>query len=381
MGSLEMTDIDLFTSFPFAKGFTLKNHLAMAPMTTWAGNSDNTVSDDEVAYFQRRAKDVGLIITGCSHVTANGIGFSDEFAAYDDRFVPGLARLAQAARSGGAPAILQLFHAGNKAVAEFIEGGDVVSASAVTPPADPFSPQPTPRALSESEILDIVRAFGEATRRAIEAGFDGVELHGAHGFLIQNFFSPYFNRRDDQWGGSLENRLRFAMAVVDEVLKTIQTHATRPFLVGFRISPEESVEGGLRLGDFDVLVERLIDKGIDYLHISQPGGLLTTHPLDDPDGPLITEHLLERVAGRLPVIAAGGIRTPQQARQAIGLGLSLVAIGQGLVVAPDWGRLAQERRDADIDSRIGASDVVDKLVPQKMWNAIAATPGWFDIRD
>jgi 2,4-dienoyl-CoA reductase-like NADH-dependent reductase (Old Yellow Enzyme family) len=140
------------------------------------------------------------VITGCTHVLPNGIGFTDEFASYDDGFVPSLRRLAAAAKSGGAPAVLQIFHAGNKAVPELVPGGEVVSASAVTTEAGPFSPPVTPRALTHDEILDAVRAFGETTRRAIEAGFDGIELHGAHGFLIQNFLSPRFNPADRRVG-------------------------------------------------------------------------------------------------------------------------------------------------------------------------------------
>ncbi|WP_460151706.1 oxidoreductase, partial [Priestia megaterium] len=137
-----------------------------------------------------------LVITGCTHVTPNGIGFTNEFAAYDDTFMPGLRKLAEAAKSGGAPAILQIFHAGNKALPDLIPNGEVVSSSAVETEATGFAPSVLPRELSHEEILDIIHAFAETTRRAIEAGFDGVELHGAHGFLMQNFFSPFFNRRE-----------------------------------------------------------------------------------------------------------------------------------------------------------------------------------------
>lgn len=118
---------------------------------------------------------------------------------------------------------------------------------------------------------------------------------------MQNFLSPYFNRREDDWGGNAENRQRFALAVIDEVMQTIKTHATRPFLLGMRLSPEESVAGGLRLGDYYPLVEALIAKGIDYLHLSPPQGLLTMHPKNQ----IITPYLLEKVAGRVPVIATG----------------------------------------------------------------------------
>src|SRR5450830_1319449 len=149
----------------------------MAPMTTWASNDDGTVSDEEEAYYRRRAQDVGLVITGCTHVQPNGVGFTGEFAADDDRFIPSLRKLALAAKSGGAPAILQIFHAGVKTLPALVN--DVVAASAVAGEGGPFAAALMPRELSGAEILDIVAAFADATRRAITAGFDGVELHGA----------------------------------------------------------------------------------------------------------------------------------------------------------------------------------------------------------
>ena len=213
----------LFEPFGFANGLTLRNRVVMAPMTTWSANDDGTVSDEEVSYYRRRVNGVGLVLTGCTHVSPNGIGFTGEFASYDDSFTPSLRRLAEAAKSGGAPAILQIFHAGNKAVPELIPGGEVVSASSLQAPVDPFNAKEvTTRALSHDEILDLISAFGETTRRAIEAGFDGIELHGAHGFLIQNFFSPHYNQRDDEWGGSPENRMRFPLAVVSEVKRVMR---------------------------------------------------------------------------------------------------------------------------------------------------------------
>ena len=117
----------LFDTYAFAKGITLRNRVVMAPMTTWSGNDDGTVSDEEVAYYRRRAKGAGLMLTGCTHVMPDGIGFTGEFASYDDSFTPSLRRLAEAARSGGAPAILQIFHAGNKAVPALVPGGEIVA--------------------------------------------------------------------------------------------------------------------------------------------------------------------------------------------------------------------------------------------------------------
>jgi 2,4-dienoyl-CoA reductase-like NADH-dependent reductase (Old Yellow Enzyme family) len=369
----------LFEPLAFAKAITLRNRVVMAPMTTWASNADGTVSDEEVAYYRRRVNGVGLVITGCTHVLPNGIGFTDEFAAYDDSFVPSLRRLAEAARSGGAPAVLQLFHAGNKAVPALVPGGELVSASAVTTEAGPFSPPVTPRALTQDEILDVIRAFGQATRRAIEAGFDGIELHGAHGFLIQNFFSPRFNRRTDAWGGSLENRMRFPLAVMQEVKRVIAAHATRPFLLGYRISPEEPSEGGLRIDDTHVLVDRLVDSGIDYIHASLTS-VLAAKPIGGLGEKTTVQLILERVGGRVPVIAAGQIRTPDQAAKAMEQGLSLVAVGQGLVMNPDWVELARSDLDERIDTALSTSKVPHIAIPGKLWRVIEATTGWFQLQ-
>lgn len=355
----------------------LRNRIVMAPMTTWAGNEDGTVSADEEAYYRVRVKDVGLVITGCTHVQANGKGFSDEFAAYDDRFVPSLRRLAAAAKSGGAPAILQIFHAGVKTQSDLVD--DIVAASAVPGEAGPFAAAVTPRALSDDEVVEVIQAFGAATRRAIEAGFDGVELHGAHAFLLQNFHSPHSNRRTDHWGGSAENRMRFPIAVVDEVRRTIAAHADRPFVLGYRMSPDEPQQDGLRIADTLALADRLVDAGIDYLHVSLANAL-EAKPVDDANGPTIIQIFKQRLAGRIALIAAGQVRTPEQAERAIEAGLTLVAVGQGLVMNPQWAALAKDKSRDGIALDLAASDVPRLAIPAKLWKVIESSGGWFKIR-
>jgi 2,4-dienoyl-CoA reductase-like NADH-dependent reductase (Old Yellow Enzyme family) len=367
----------LLEPFSLGYGVMLRNRIVMAPMTTWAGNDDGTVSDEEEAYYRLRVKDVGLVIAGCSHVQENGIGFTGEFAAYDDKFIPSLKRLAAAAKSGGAPAILQIFHAGVKTRPDLVS--DIVAASAVPGDVRPSAPSVTPRALADEEVEDVVHAFGEATRRAIEAGSDGIELHGAHGFLLQNFLSPHFNRRTDRWGGSLESRMRFPLAVVEAVRKTIADHATRPFVLGYRITLDEPHEDGLRIAESLALVDRLTDGRIDYLHVSL-GNALEARPVDAPNGPGIIEIVRDRLAGRIPFIAAGQIRTPEQAEEAIAAGLSLAAVGQGLVMNPDWVRFARGEAQGPIALDVAASDVPRLAIPSKLWSVIEATTGWFSVR-
>ncbi|MFZ6042174.1 NADH-dependent flavin oxidoreductase [Vibrio natriegens] len=371
----------IFQPFTFANGITLKNRVVMAPMTTWSSNEDETISNEELAYYRLRAHGVGLMLTGCTHVQPSGIGFTHEFAAYDDRFIPSLRKLANAAKSGGATAVLQLFHAGNKAVPELIPNGELVSASAVGAPKGPFNDgKLASRALTEQEILDVIRDFGEATRRAIEAGFDGIELHGAHGFLIQNFLSPLFNQRTDKWGGTLENRMRFPLEVVREVRRVISEYADRPFLLGYRISPEEPGEGALRIDDALALADQLANEGhIDYLHTSLYN-ILSGTSQEDTTGKTTAERFVEVIAGRIPLMAAGEIRTPDEAREAVKMDLPMVAVGRSLVMNPNWVEMAQTGQESKIKMQLDSSSSAKALqIPTKLWEVINATPGWFPV--
>lgn len=373
-----MTRDALISPFALTDRLTLRNRIVMAPMTTWAADEDLMISDAEDAYYRARVGGVGLVVTGCTQVLPNGIGFTHEFSAADDSFTPSLRKLAAAAKSGAAPAILQIFHAGNKALPDLTPGRDVVAPSAVPVGATIFAPAQTPRELTEAEILDIIIAFGQTTRRAIEAGFDGVELHGAHGFLIQNFLSPATNKRTDQWGGSPENRRRFALALVAEIQRVAAENATRPFILGFRISPEEA--GGYDINDSLILIDALIAGGVDYIHASL-GNALTDRPHADPAGEPTAARILAHVDGRVPVLAAGGIRTPLQAEAAIAMGLSGVAVGHGLVMNPNWVQLAVAGQDHAITTELDPARVMDLAIPQKLWAIIDAAKGWFDVKE
>ncbi|MEY2195582.1 NADH-dependent flavin oxidoreductase [Neobacillus sp. BF23-41] len=368
---------NLFESLTFKNGITIKNRVVMAPMTTWSSNDDYTVSDQEVNYYKRRVHGVGLVITGCTHVQPNGIGFTHEFAAYDDKFIPSLRKLADAAKSGGAPALLQIFHAGNKALPSLTPNGDVVSSSAVETEATAFAPSVLPRELSNDEILEVIHAFGETTRRAIEAGFDGVEVHGAHGFLLQNFFSPFFNRREDEWGGSLENRLRFPLAVIQEIKKVIKNHATKPFIFGYRISPEE--QGGYGIEDAYELIDRLVEQDLDYIHVSLDDVSSTPRGIKDIKTRL--ELILEQINGRVPVMAAGSMVTADDIASALDKGLSLAAVGHTLIMNPDWVEKVQNGKETEIKTAINTSQVSDLELPEKLWGIIQASGPWFKIED
>nr|WP_248418200.1 NADH-dependent flavin oxidoreductase [Escherichia coli] len=373
----------LFSPFMLTEKIKLRNRIVMAPMTTWSANPDGTISEQELEFYKRRSQNVGLVITGCTYVTPSGIGFTHEFAAYDDRFINSLEKLAAAAQSGGAPAILQIFHADNKAIPELVPNNDVISASASSVKTGDFMKRVVQsREMTENEIQETIRAFGDVTKRAIKAGFDGIELHGAHGFLLQNFFSPLFNQRNDRWGGDLEGRMRFPLAVLQEVKNVVYEYATKPFAIGYRISPEESATGGLRIEDTYKLLDRLISSGISYIHTSLVS-INDSYPVESPNGPRTIELILNHIAGRVPVIAAGKIRTPSQAQEAISTGLPLVAIGKGLVINPEWVTLAESGRGHEIQTTLNPQLVPELTIPDKLWDQIQASKGtgWFPLMD
>ncbi|MCX7571877.1 NADH-dependent flavin oxidoreductase [Tumebacillus sp. DT12] len=367
----------LFEPFALRSGVEVKNRVVMAPMTNFSSNPDGTVTDAEVEYYQRRSGGVGLVITACAYVTPNGKGFHGEFGADSDEMIPSLRRLASAIQEKGAKAVLQVFHGGRSCPPELVPGGEVVSASAVP---EEKEGAPTPRALQEEEITHIIRAFGESARLAILAGYDGIEIHGANGYLIHQFFSPHANRREDSWGGSLEKRMKFPLAVVDEVQRVVAEHAKEPFVVGYRFSPEEPETPGFTMGDTLELIDKLADKNLDYLHVSlmefwsQP-----RRGVEDLTRPRI-ELITERVAGRVPVIGVGSIHTPDEAVKAL-QDVPLVALGRELIMEPDWVEKVQAGRTDEIKTTLTKHDQERLVVPDPLWNAIMHAPGWFPVVD
>lgn len=260
----------LFEPFTLKNGVHLKNRIVMPPMTTFSANSDDTASDAELAYYAARSNGPGMVITACAYIQANGKGFEGQFAADRDTMIPSLRSVASSIKEKGAKAVLQLYHGGRLAVPHLIPNGETVSASSVAPLLDRgfYSIDATPRSLSDEEVTQLIQAFGEATRRAIEAGFDGVELHGASGYIIQQFFSPHSNTRTDRWGGNVEKRLSFPLAVIAEVKSVVTKYAKSPFIIGYRLSPEEPEMPGITMTETFTLLDALAEAEVDYIHMA-----------------------------------------------------------------------------------------------------------------
>ncbi|CAJ1230298.1 NADH-dependent flavin oxidoreductase [Levilactobacillus zymae] len=346
--------------YTFKNGLTLKNRLAMSPTTTMSSFYDGHVTNDEIDFYGARAGGLGLIIGEVANVIASGKGFEGELSIANDSDIPGLTALAHAMKQNGTKAVLQIFHAGRKSNDSILRGHQPVSASAVaaTFPAD----SQEPRALSAAEIDDIIAAFGDATRRAIAAGFDGVELHGANTYLLQQFFSPNSNRRTDKWG---TDRMAFAKAVIASAHAAIDQYADRPFLLGYRISPEEIETPGIRLADSLAFVDMLGDSVVDYVHVSM-GSAHRTSLNDKTDHEPILTKISRQLADRKPLMGVGSVETPQDAEAVLALGTDLVAMGREMIREPLWVQKVAAGDEASLRYQLSPSAMDELKIPRAM---------------
>lgn len=367
----------MFNEFKLKENVVLKNRIVVAPMTTWAGNDDLTVSEEELEYYKNRSEDVGMFITACTFFQPNGQGFDNQIYAGTDEYIASLTKLADAVKSNGAKGILQIVHAGRKGDPS---KGVLVSASAVKPPSTPYGTLealPVPKEMTESEIQEIIEGFYLTTVRAIKAGFDGIEIHGANTYLLQQFFSPHSNRRNDQWGGTLNNRMRLALEIIKSVNRAKKEFGTDDFIIGYRFSPEEIEEPGITLDDTFVLVDTLSEQNIDYLHISLRD-YKATSSRNENDKRVIGKLISEKIAGRKPLIGVGGITTKEEGEDAINLCYDLVAIGRILLTEPKW--VHKIKNNEEVIDYIDLKNYKNQYLPEKMVKKIEGIPGWINLK-
>jgi 2,4-dienoyl-CoA reductase-like NADH-dependent reductase (Old Yellow Enzyme family) len=314
----------LLDPFRFRNGVTAKNRVWLAPMTNLQSHSDGTLSDDELAWLDRRARGgFGVIETCAAHVAEDGQAWDGELGIFADHHVPGLRRLAAQLSAAGATSLVQLFHGGVRADPA-LTGVPVWSASAVEEGGV------TPREATEEDITGVIARFRDAAVRAREAGFHGVELHGAHGYLFGQFLSVTSNRRTDRWGGSFENRAR----LLREALRAVRAAVPSSFVCGVRLSPEDWGQAkGLDLDESLQLARWLAEDGADFLHLSLWTASRNTKKRPDAHPiPLFREV----VPPDVPLVVAGHIWTRAEAEALLTLGASGVALGRSAIANPDW---------------------------------------------
>ncbi len=334
----------------------MKNRMVMSAMATML-TEEGLISEALINHYERRARGgVGLIIVEATAIDPKGISSPRQMMIYDDRFLEGLSRLSQAIKLGGAVPIIQLVHAGRQTSSK-ITGHELVSASPI--------PCPTideiPKELSPKEIADIVDKFARAAERAKRAGFEGVDIHGAHGYLVSQFLSPYSNKRKDEYGQGVEGRTKFASEIVQE----IKRRNGKNFPVFFRMSAEEFVPDGLKLSESIETIKLLIASGIDAIHVSAGCDIALEwicQPMRLPRGCLVP--LAEKVKREvtIPVMVAGRINDPYMAESILEEGkVDLVSIGRALLADPDFPRKSFEKRYEEIRRCVGCNVCIHSI--------------------
>jgi 2,4-dienoyl-CoA reductase-like NADH-dependent reductase (Old Yellow Enzyme family)/thioredoxin reductase len=333
----------------------LENRIVKAPQGLGYGNRDGTVSERTIRHYRRLAQGgAALVIVAAAHVDPSiGKSFHGQLLLTDDEFVAGLARLAQTIRNEGARAGLQLEHCGRQS---FLGIPPVKAPSPVPWPAMYEAIGLVPEELTREEIEATVAQFGHAARRAVLAGFDLVELHGAHGYLITNFLSPHTNKRTDEYGGSLENRMRF----LAEVIESVRAQVPKAFPVTVRLDGTDYEPDGITIEE-TVEVARLVERlGIDAIHVS--GG--DHHTMTFQVSPMLMPRAIhvwaaEAINGAVgvPVIASGSITLPDLAEEILASGKAdFVSLGRPLLADPFWPAKAKAGRAGEIRPCIRCND-------------------------
>lgn len=339
----------------FQKGkigaLTLKNRIVMPAMGVSMAEPDGRANEHIIRYYEERAKGgVGLIITEITRVEpVYGTAIPNQLGAYDGYQVPHLERLAERVHKYGTKILMQLQHPGRENKSSMIGGKQIVAPSPVMCKVT----NEMPRGLTTQECQDIMKAFVKGAVIAKTAGFDGVELHAAHGYLLNEFLSPYTNKRTDRYGGSFANRIR----ILEEMISAIRHLCGSGFVISVRVSADEFVEGGLKLEDSIKIARTLESFGIDVINVSSgiyESSTTIIEPASYPQG--WKKHLAQTIRSnvKIPVIAVNNIKEPDVAEKLLEDGVcDFVALGRALLADPEWCKKAKEERAPEINPCIG----------------------------
>lgn len=326
----------LFTPFTLKK-LTLKNRVVMPPMCMYSAKEDGMVTDFHVMHYGTRAVgQVGLIIVEATGVEARGRISNRDLGIWEDEQIPGLKRIVDTVHNNGSKIGIQLGHAGRKS--------EVTNSTAVAPSGIAFNDEcGMPVALTLEEIQQVIEQFAKAAKRAVLAGFDVIELHAAHGYLINQFLSPLANRRTDEYGGSLENRVR----ILKEVLVAVKAVIPEDMPIIVRVSADDYHEEGNTPVDVADMLNLVKDDGIDLVNVSS-GAVISIMPRVYPGYQIPMALTIKQRTG-LPILGGGLITGAAQALQLVKAGVDLVYTGRELLRNPYWPLQAAHLLHEDVE--------------------------------
>jgi NADPH2 dehydrogenase len=320
------------------RNLELRNRIVMPPMANrWALPTGEPV-EAHIQHYSSRAQGVGLVIIEHAYVLPTGKTRATMIGLHDDLVIPSYRRLVDAVHAKGAKVAAQINFAGAKT--RISDGGsNPIGPSAITPPEGEGEARP----MTLAEIVELIAGFGEAARRAKEAGFDAVEVHGAHGYVNNQFMSPFTNHRTDGYGGSLKNRMRLPLETTAAARRAVGPD----YPLMYRIAGADLVDGGQSLEDGQALAVELEKVGIDIMDVS--AGLVGAYPsqFTEPGFFVPLAEAIRKVVS-IPVIGVGGIKTPEFADEVVRQGrVDFAAIGRGMLADPEWAQKAIEQLQAD----------------------------------
>jgi len=313
--------IDAASNLTFRCGQQMHNRFMLAPLTNQQSNEDGSLSKEEFNWLVKRAKGgFGIVMTCASHVQKNGKGFPGQLGIFSDELNEGHKKLTKAIKAEGSLAVIQLHHAGMRSPSDLIEG-DPVCAS--------YDEKTGARALTNAEVIQLRKDFIAAAKRAKECGYDGVEIHGAHGYILTQFLSASINLRTDEYGGNLRNRSRLLF----EIIEGVREACGIDFLIGVRLSPERF---GMELKEVKQVAHQIIDEGkVDFLDISLWDSFKMPEMEEYQDKTLL-EHFTSLDRGAVKLTVAGNIRSAKDVQNMIDQGVDFVTIGRAAILHHDF---------------------------------------------
>jgi 2,4-dienoyl-CoA reductase-like NADH-dependent reductase (Old Yellow Enzyme family) len=321
---------NLFQPITLSSGATLKNRFILAPLTNSQSHVDGTLSEDEYHWLTKRAQGgFALTMTCAAHVQAVGQGFPGQLGVFSDHHLEGLTRLADGIKQHGSVSMLQLHHAGMRSPTELI--GE--------PPLCPSDNEETgARAMTTEEVEQLGKDFISAAERAEKAGFEGVEIHGAHGYILAQFLSGKINQRKDQFGGSLENRGRLIRDIIDGV----RARCSNDFILGLRLSPERF---DVELGDMLAFTQTILSDGkIDFLDLSL-WDVFKEPQEEEFKGRTLLSYFTDLERGNVALGIAGKLRTPEEIRRAMEVNIDFILLGRAAILHHDYPLQMQANHD------------------------------------
>jgi 2,4-dienoyl-CoA reductase-like NADH-dependent reductase (Old Yellow Enzyme family) len=361
----------LFQKYTLNNKVEVPSLLVVAPLTLNGSNPDGSVGEEEREYLKRRAIDVGLYILGATAVSQEGIAFDLQPRALSDKDIQPNAERAKIIKDQGALAINQIFHGGCHANKTY--SGVPVMAVSVEAANQELKDKGMPIEentfveFTEQDIKRIINDFARATEISLKAGYDGIEIHGANNYLLQQFYSGYYNKRKDEWGGSLEKRMRFPLEVVDACCKIRDKYNKPEFIIGYRLSPEEPFEEGITMTETLSLVRELVKKPIQYIHVSQKNFFQKARR-GEGTGIERLKLIHKETKGKVALIGVGGLFSYKDFNKALKSEFSdFIATARASMMNKDLGTLLKEERDDEINLLLDPVHPEKYSLPNLLW--------------